>query len=160
MFDSPLDFSSSRVSNVADSGNERAAALIAYWHGHSRPPLLPKRRAFDPVKLMPWIGFISIFECLDGGRDFLVRLDGSEIVSMTGEDWTGRLLSDIDAQHGSNAAEALRSVVECREPRLQRMEVLQKKWVTATRVCLPVSVSDGQHVDQVFTGLFLDQPAP
>ena len=134
----------------------RAEALLQHWHDCRGDLHVPTRSAFNPLGLRPWLGSLTIFTAVDDGRDFLVKLDGTDVVSLTGEDWTGRNVSDIDRQFGSKLCEELRSVIGSATPTVRHSQVLQKSWQNATRVCLPVSSGDGRRADQVFKGMFLD----
>jgi hypothetical protein len=51
--------------------------------------------AVDPVLLRPALGYINLLEPVDGGRDFRYRLYGSCIAEVTGDDLTGRRVSDL-----------------------------------------------------------------
>lgn len=134
----------------------RGEALLQHWHACRGERLVPTRNEFNPLNLRPWLGSITILTMIDGGKDFLVRLDGTDVVALTGEDWTGRLVSEIDAAFGSHVGDDLRAVIDSASPSIRRMPILQKSWQSATRVCLPVSSGDGQSADQVFKGMFLD----
>lgn len=129
---------------------------MQHWHECRGTLHVPTRSAFNPLALRPWLGSLTIFAASDDGSDFVVKLDGTDVVSLTGEDWTGRAVSDIDAEYGSKLGEELRAVIGGATPTVRQTQLLQKSWQTATRVCLPVSSGDGQRADQVFKGMFLD----
>jgi hypothetical protein len=134
----------------------RAMSLVHYWYACRRPSLLPSRTDFNAFKLRPWLGSISIYQAVDGGHDFRVALDGTDIVAATGEDWTGRRTSDIDREYGVAISTELRAVLANAVPTIRRIGLLQKSWRSATRVCLPVARSDIRPADQVFLALFMD----
>ena len=48
---------------------------------------------------------------MDDGADFLVRLDGSKIVALTGHDWTGRRMSELNPHYAAPVLEVLRQAV-------------------------------------------------
>ena len=43
---------------------------------------VPNRVAFDPFNLRPWLGHISIYETIQDGTDFRIRLEGTLIVAI------------------------------------------------------------------------------
>jgi hypothetical protein len=134
----------------------RAMSLVHYWYACRRPPLLPSRADFNAFKLRPWLGSISIYQAVDGGGDFRVTLDGTDVVAATGEDWTGRRASDVDREFGVTVCAELQAVLANAAPTIRRIGLLQKSWRSATRVCLPIARSDLRPADQVFLALFMD----
>jgi len=132
------------IETLTEPTNERAKSLIAYWRSSlGADGALPDRSAFDPAHLRPWLGSISIYRAVDAGTDFKVTLDGTEIVEMTGEDWTGRRTSEIDLAYDADLTGMMREIIASREPCIQRIGLLQKQWAYATRVSLPIARSDG-----------------
>ena len=81
------------------------ANLLALWRSLAAGGDIPHRGQFDTLALRPWLGHVMIYEAIDGGRDFRNRLEGSDVVMLTGEDWTGRCASEVDAQFGSRMLE-------------------------------------------------------
>ena len=77
---------------------------------------MPQRAEFDVFTLRPWLGWLTVYEELDDGADFLVRLDGSNIVALTGEEWTGHRMSELDPSSATPVLEVLRRTVREREP--------------------------------------------
>lgn len=134
----------------------RAAALIHYWYVCRRSHPAPCRADFSPFKLRPWLGWISIYRLVDGGRDFRVALDGTEVVAASGEDWTGRQLSEIDRTYGAGFCGELAAVLSGSLPTVRRVALVQKSWLAATRVCLPVAHAAARPADQVFLAMFVD----
>jgi hypothetical protein len=134
----------------------RAASLVHYWYACRRPPLVPSRADFNAFKLRPWLGSISIYQAVDGGGDFRVALDGTDVVALTGEDWTGRRTSDVDREFEVTICAELQAVLASGVPTIRRIGLLQKSWRSATRVCLPIARSDLRPADQVFLALFAD----
>jgi hypothetical protein len=134
----------------------RAASLVHFWYACRRPPLAPSRADFNAFKLRPWLGSISIYQAVDGGGDFRVALDGTDVVALTGEDWTGRRASDVDREFGVTICAELQALLASGVPTIRRIGLLQKSWRSATRVCLPIARSELRPADQVFLALFVD----
>jgi hypothetical protein len=96
--------------------------MLALWRGFAANGEVPHRGQFDTLTLRPWLGHVMIYEAVDGGRDFRNRLEGSEVVMLTGEDWTGRCASEVDAQFGSRMLEYMQESGEDR-PALHARDV-------------------------------------
>lgn len=75
-------------------GKADARALLDWWNGLPRDgAAIPDWNDVDPVALLPWMGWISLYDVVDGGRDIRYRLVGSRITEQAGIDLTGRLVS-------------------------------------------------------------------
>lgn len=62
--------------------------------GHDIPGHgIPDWADVDPVGLLPWMGWITLYDVVDGGRDIRYRLVGTRITEQAGVDLTGRLVS-------------------------------------------------------------------
>lgn len=131
-----------------------AGSLIEFWIRGRNGRGLPDRESFDAPNLKPWLGCLSIYEAIDGYRDFRNRLDGTATVDLSGEDWQGRLASDVDRQYGTSLLRDLRRVAVWRHPVLESCSICQKPYQTAVRVLLPVT-RNGDRVDEVFLALLL-----
>ncbi|RVU35198.1 PAS domain-containing protein [Hwanghaeella grinnelliae] len=133
--------------------------LLALWMSmvcDNEPPL---RQTLDPFTLKPWLGHISIFEALDG-NDFVIRLDGSAIVELTGENWTAHRASDVDRKYGSHLVDHLSDVTQTKRPVFHRMMIFQKRHFLASRLLLPIRKSMDGPANQVFLALYMDIVQP
>lgn len=150
------------VDALPSTADPRAAALLAKWTSMCADGRPPDREALDVFALKQWLGHISIYEAIDGGADFRIRLEGTRISRMTGEDWTGRMASQIDARFGTAFLPTLREVVQNAEPRLHTTKIYQREFRSAVRMLLPVRSAPDRPVDQIFMVLYLDpgQAAP
>lgn len=147
------------IDALPPSADARAGRLFDKWSNCCVDGVPPDREVLDVFALQPWLGHISIYEAVDGCADFRIRLEGTRISQMTGEDWTGRRASQVDARFGTQLVEIMREVVNNREPRLHTTRIYQREFRSAIRLLLPMrSRSDGP-VDQVFMVLYLD-PRP
>jgi hypothetical protein len=132
-------------------------SLLDLWRSKCPPGNVPRRAEFDVFTLWPWLGWLTVYEELDAGADFLVRLDGSNIVALTGDEWTGRRMSELDPRYVTPVLEVLRQAVRGREPIVdQYYTPAVKDFLTFHRVTLPLW-EDRQGVWQVIQGL---QPVP
>lgn len=57
---------------------------------------LPRREAFNPMRVPKALPWLTLFERMPGpqGVRYVVRIDGTMVVQMLGEDWTGTELAD------------------------------------------------------------------
>lgn len=134
-------------------------SLLRFWSEAASGAEVPTRDRLDAFTLRPWLGHISIYEVIDGGRDFRIRLEGTSIVAITGEDWTGKRATEVDAKYGSRIAEFMREVVRTRKALVHTMRVFQNEVEYITRLLLPARSRADGPVDQVFLVIFVD-PQP
>jgi hypothetical protein len=128
-------------------------SLLDLWRSKCPPGNVPRRAEFDVFTLWPWLGWLIVYEELDDGADFLVRLDGSNIVALTGDEWTGRRMSELDPRYVTPVLKVLRQAVQGREPIVdQYYTPAVKNFLTFHRVTLPLW-EDRQGVWQVIQGL-------
>jgi len=131
------------------------AGLLDLWRSKRPPGGVPPRAEFDVFTLRPWLGWLTVYEELDGGADFLIRLEGSNIVALTGEEWTGHRLSDLDPWSATPVLEVLRRAVRGREPIVDQYYIpAAKDFLIFDRVTLPVW-EDRRGVWQVIQGIHL-----
>jgi hypothetical protein len=133
--------------------------FLEFWSRNADGDGVPNRGQLDPFTLRPWLGHISVYEVVDGG-DFRIRLEGTSIVAITGEDWTGKRASDVDARYGSRIAEFMRDIIQTYRPMIHTMRVFQNDVETITRLLLPVRSRREGPVDQVFLVIYADPHAP
>jgi hypothetical protein len=131
-------------------------SLLKFWSDAADGSGIPSRDRLDAFTLRPWLGHISIYETIDGGRDFRIRLEGTSIVAITGEDWTGKRATDVDARYGCRIAEFMREVLRTHRPLVHTMRVFQNEVECITRLLLPVRSRAGGPVDQIFLVIYVD----
>lgn len=123
---------------MTDSDNLRTnwdelERLVALWHSKRVDGGLPARRDFDPQTLKWLLGWISIVDVIDGGRDYIFRLYGSRVAEALGFDLTGKSISDYP--HGR--ADVLRESYE----RVTRTgEIDRIAWATLSNTGKPTVV--------------------
>lgn len=118
--------------------NPRLAALLDFWRSHLSADQLVDKKAFNPFDLHPWLGYISIFE--RAGDDFIIRLDGSEIVRMTGEEWTGRRVSEADRHFKIDLIDCLAAMITENRPIYHAEHfIATKPFMTVGRLIMPLS---------------------
>ena len=138
------------------SASPELRALLQFWSDAAGGDATPDRSRFDAFTLRRWLGHISIYETIEDGCDFRIRLEGTAIVAITGEDWTGKRASEVDAKYGCQIAEFMRQVAHTRRPQVHTMHVFQNDVEFITRLLLPVRSRPGGAVDQVFLVIYVD----
>lgn len=129
-------------------------ALRAFWDECVAADGLATRRRVTPFTLRRWLGHLCVYELLPGDSDFRIKLDGTAVVALTGEDWTGRQVSAVDARYDTTLLADCLDVCLTARPVLSRSALLfQKTWVTYHRLLLPVSAR-GDRYDQVFNAIY------
>ena len=131
-------------------------SLLQFWSDAAGGEDVPSRDRLDVFTLRPWLGHISIYEAVDGGSDFRIRLEGTSIVAITGEDWTGKRASEVDAKYGCHIADFMREIAHTRKPMVHTMRVFQNEVEFITRLLLPVRARPGGPVDQIFLVIYVD----
>lgn len=123
-----------------------ARSLLAWWHAQPRgTSSLPDWREIDPVSLLPWMGWISLYDVIDGGRDIRYRLVGTHIAEQAGVDLTGRLVSQgVYAATPRLLLEHFRRLCERGEPSWTNrvMETQHGFTITHDRIWLPFRLGD------------------
>jgi hypothetical protein len=130
--------------------------LLQFWSKTAGADEVPSRDRLDAFTLRPWLGHISIYEMVDGGHDFRIRLEGTSIVAITGEDWTGRRATEVDAKYGCHIADFMREIAHTHRPMVHTMRVFQNEVEFITRLLLPVRSRRGGPVDQIFLVIYVD----
>lgn len=136
---------------------QKVADLLDAWRRFNTDGKGPTRSDFTPFVLKPWLGNIDIYDVETAGTDldFRMRLNGTEIVAMTGEDWTGSTARDIDRRFGVHLHDELLAVYRSQQPLTDRIRIFQKNYITAHRVLLPIfSERHEGEVAQIFLAIF------
>lgn len=154
-----IDAREERLDGLDEACDPDLAELVALWEKLARNRRPPLRKELTPFTLKKWLGHISIYEAVADG-DFMIRLDGTAIVEITGEDWTARRASEVDSKYGSNLLEHVTDAAHTNDPRFHRMLVFQRRYFSVSRVLLPVRKSDGGPTDQVFLAMYRDITQP
>ena len=126
-------------------------------HVSRRTSLVQLRRAvrFPPFSLKPWLGKIDVYEVVNGGAAFRVRLNGTQVVALTGEDWMGKTASNVDSRFGSTLHEELQGVYRSKRPLAHHIRIYQKDHLSAYRLVLPIFADDREgEIAQIFLVIF------
>ncbi len=106
----------------------------------------PTPEMVDPLVLRPALGAISLLDVLDGGRDFQLRLHGSDISDTLGVDMTGWKMGEKDVPFMAFLIVTYRAQLLRPEPLLLRYTPAMEFFLSAWwRIGLPL-VRNGEVV--------------
>ncbi len=128
--------------------------FYADWRDLCRGRFAPSRADIDPTKFAYILPRVLMFDVVDEGRDFRVRLAGSATYGLHGQDVTGMLLSDFQPPAFRDSVMAsYRQIVRDRRPLYVRNAYRQyDAEVNAYHVLrLPLS-NDGERVNIILIG--------
>lgn len=143
-----------RITLLPENAFREICTLHAYWLEKAAGGAMPHRADFDPFSLKPWLGNICIYEQISGALDFQIRLNGSNIVDLTGEEWTGRRVSEVDRKYGTTLLSDLMETLREGQPIMHEMPVFQRPHCTAIRLLLPLTKQAGLPADLVLMALY------
>lgn len=117
-----------------------------YWSGKCRGDLLPARGEIDPVDIYDCLSWLMILDVIDGGRDFRIRLAGSQVEEAHDRTLKGVMLGELG--EGAELAamlERLRAVVAGRTPdfRPASLAMVGRSFLEFERVALPLAENGG-----------------
>lgn len=128
------------------------AALHRLWSEKRGARRAPARGDFDIFELRPWLGFLTLIDVIDGGRDYFYRVSGTNVTEFYGNDLTNRRLSEVEP--GIRAVvepEYRRVIADARPLFVVRRPRVRRESARVARCLLPLS-SDGRTIDQIFIG--------
>jgi hypothetical protein len=71
--------------------------MFAYWASRREGGRLPGRAAIHPQHIKRHLPTVSLIDVLDGPRDYRLRLAGTGLYGVYGQEITGRTLEDVYA---------------------------------------------------------------
>ena len=122
-----------------------------YWLSKCRGDVLPARGDIDPVEIYDCLSALMILEVIDGGRDFRIRLAGSQVEEAHDRALKGLLVGEMG--EGAELAamlERFRAIVATRLPdfRSASLSMVGRAFIEFDRVALPLA-EDGQTVSHL-----------
>ena len=109
-------------------------ALLALWNGKRGERKMPVRADFTPHAMRAYLRRIHLYDVLDNGRDFRIRVMGTSLTIGLGADPTGKLITEhpdpaaghrfmLILQHVVSVGRPVRVVADQRLP--ERLATLQ-----------------------------------
>ena len=142
-----------RVSGSASIEDRRLRRLYEYWDEKRGDRRAPARADINPAEIADLLGYVDIFEVQDTPRDFKVRLNGSEVTRMLGQEITGKWCSEvISGEDAERCKRAFNICVDEWTPAIVEttLAFCGKPHAAQTFVALPLS-ADGDRVDTIIT---------
>ncbi len=145
-------------------GHPLARELANYWIAKRGDRTMPLRDEIRPSEIRALLPCLVINQVLEDGTDFLIRLFGTELIKIAGEERTGKRVSeiggapethDIRRRTQERWMEINRRTYETAAPVYARVIMLneQNACRDAHIVAAPLTVT-GQGVEQILGGIF------
>lgn len=146
-----------RIPHLPDDTDHRVRAYVEIWWNAAHNGEVPDRKRLNADVLSQWIDDIGIYEFLPEKRDFVIRIDGPNIIAASGECYQGCSPRQIDLDFGTTVYQSLLEVVDSGKPSFHLVGYQRMVWETWLRVMLPVQTTDrsGKVIKQVFVSHFL-----
>jgi hypothetical protein len=116
---------------------------LKYWQSRRGNRWAPSRSDIDPVGLRTLLPYIYLIDVLPAPRQFRMRLVGTNVRELAGQDFTGRLIDEtIYGEQTEMAIDQLVALTEIKKPLLLRGFAFyegQHAWQRFEALQLPVS---------------------
>lgn len=83
--------------NVEDCTTPQTRFLLQHWLKLVTETSLPMAQAIDPIDFVPALGFVHLVEPLSCGEEFIYRIFGTSVSGISGGDFSGRRLTEMQA---------------------------------------------------------------
>lgn len=132
--------------NSADELHDhRLRRLYDYWHEKRGSRLMPSREDIDPVDIAFCLGYLCLIDVEAGDKlRFKFRVDGSNCVSISGMEMTGRYVDEIELSDYREVMEtAYRQIYETKAPHYYSDdEIWDDRRYRTEGILLPLSNND------------------
>jgi hypothetical protein len=106
-----------QFSEIGDAEHADLRAFIAYWNAKRGGRAMPERGELTPGEMKPYLPRLHIYDVIDGGCDFRIRLMGTRLSSGWRRDPTGALISEQeDKAFARRIPRILQRVLSTRTP--------------------------------------------
>jgi hypothetical protein len=134
----------------APGNHPQLQALHRYWLERCSGPLLPARRAIDPIDLKSCLANLLLIDVGEPPRRYRYRLFGTGLVTLYGREMTGKFVDEIndDAVRGA-AFQAYDEVIARHAPIFSTLTfVIDYRRISYDRLLLPLA-ADGHTITMV-----------
>lgn len=122
-----------------------------YWDSKRGEKLAVAYKDINPVEIPDLLGHLNIYEVSPAPRDFRVRLNGTRVSEMLGQDVTGKWCSSVTSgEDGVRCKATFNICVDKRTPALTSTSLAfcGKPYGAQTLLAVPLS-TDGEKVDMI-----------
>ena len=115
----PSQPSTDQILFVPGEGPEHLAfnAIFALWNERRGTRRMPERKDIAPRDMVAYLPYIQLFEVIEDGKDFRIRILGTDFMKSLGYDATGQCVSELaDPVLRARTSAAVCRVVETRGP--------------------------------------------
>jgi hypothetical protein len=129
--------------------------LYDYWNAKRRGRPMPTRQDIDPLELRPLLPHIALIEVEQNPRRYRYRLVGTQLVSILGQDVTGKYLDQMPPLFRRFATNAYAELMARKAPTyaVYDTHIPMFRAVRYKRLMLPLS-PDGDRITMVVAGFF------
>ncbi len=140
----------------------RFRRLYDYLQAKAPAGKLPGRQHIDPLEipdLLPYLMLMDVVREKGGEPRYRIRLVGTEVVALQGEDATGKFAGEV-LTRGANIVAGYDDILETRRPQHRHGEVATpgREHATYERMAFPLA-SDGETIDMLIFVFVLDKRA-
>lgn len=130
----------------------KLGALLDLWNRKRAGRRMPARDDFDVFELREWLGSLHLVEVIEGGRDFLHRIYGTDLAVTFDIELTGKGMDAIPPEARQRVRRAYEAVYASGEPLLLPDDpILRSSMERVEDIILPLS-SGGTVVDRLLIG--------
>lgn len=79
-----------------DLHDTRLRRLLGFWRSHCVGVTIPETKTIDPLEFRYILGYVTLVDVEPEPRRYRFRLDGSILVRLSGLDYTGKYLDELD----------------------------------------------------------------
>lgn len=132
--------------------------FLEYWEQKKGDREFPQRSDIKPaeiVRLLPWI---NMYDVLDGGEEFSVRVVGTALTEVIGEEMRGKTVSGLSALLVDRVMRTLRAVLETRVPvhAASRSTAIPGQEFQGAEVCAVPLSTNGTDIDIIMAATYLE----
>lgn len=141
------------ITSDSEIPNGRLRSLYKYWNKKRGERRAPSQAEIDPVEIPELLGFVNLYDVRQEPRDYLVRLNGSEVAAMLGQDITGMWCSKVvSGESRERCHSAFAICVDDWSPTLVEtsLDFCGKDHAAQLLLALPLS-DDGKMVNKMMT---------
>jgi hypothetical protein len=138
------------TTSAIESGGLKA--FFAYWRARADGRVAPARGDIRPRDMAALLPHVHLYDVLECGKSFRIRVLGTAIVAVLGGDQTGRVFGDLDPDLPARRAVAIiRRILEEKVPLIvtaPRIASVTPSAVSVEALWAPLS-EDGSSISQV-----------